>query len=91
MLLQMLLISWTIFYLVVGCCLFTQWLNIMQQDSRMRSAMLLKFFIFSVSILWPFVVPFAYLELLPKYRSNKESMETFVEQISEGLAVESQA
>lgn len=89
MLLQMLLISWTIFYMVVGCCLFTQWLNIMQRDTRRRSGMLLKLFIVIVTILWPFVIPFAYLELLLKSKSNKD-LGTFADPVSEGLAVESQ-
>jgi hypothetical protein len=91
MLLEILLFSGAIFYLLVGCCLFTQWLNIMQPDGRIRSGMLVKLFLFIASILWPFIVPFAYLELLPKYKSSKESMGMFAEQVSEGLAVESNA
>ena len=77
MLLEMLLFSGTIFYILVGCCLFTQWLNIMQPDGRIRSGMLVKLFLFIASILWPFIVPFAYLELLPKYQSSKETMSMF--------------
>ena len=91
MLLEMLLFSGTIFYIVVGCCLFTQWLNIMQQDGRIRSGIVVKLFLVIVSILWPLVVPFAYLELLPKYQSSKETMSMFAEQVSESLAVESNA
>lgn len=89
MFIQMLLAAWTLFYMVVGCCLFTQWLNIMQKDNRIRSGFLLKLFIVIVSILWVFVVPFAYLELLIKSKSPKESMDMLPDPLTEGLASES--
>ncbi len=92
MLLQILLISTAIFYVVVGSCLFTQWLEIVQRDARLNShALLSRIFLVIVTILWPIVVPFAYLELLPKSKTNKENIRTIAEQIHDSFAVESES
>lgn len=92
MLLQILLISAATFYVVICSCLFTQWLDIMQRDARMNSHILVsRIFLVIVTILWPIVVPFAYLELLPKSQIKKESIKTLAEQIHDSFAVESES
>ncbi len=67
MMLQILLISLTIFYLVIAFCVYTQWLKIMQRDVCIKSQILVyKLFLMIATILWPIVVPLAYLELISK-------------------------
>ena len=91
MIIQILLISAAIFYVVIGSCLFTQWLDIMERDTQINSHILLsRILLVTATILWPIVVPFAYLELLPKSQSKKD-IKTLAEQIHESFAAESES
>ena len=75
MMLQMLLIFLAFFYLVIAFCVYTQWLEIMQRDVCIKSHILLyKLFLMIATILWPIVVPLAYLELILKLKSKRESI-----------------
>ncbi len=90
MLLQILLISAAMFYVVIGSCLFSQWLDIMERDAQINSHILLsRILLVTATILWPIVVPFAYLELLPS--QSKKDIKTLAEQIHESFAAESES
>lgn len=72
--LQLVFIAVTIIYLVMACCLFTQWFDLIQQSGCMtlEQRLLSRVFLILVTIFWPLVVPFAYLELLLKTKKNRE-------------------
>ncbi len=75
--LQVFLIGLAIFYLTIASCLYTQWIKIMEREVCTKVQILFyKLFLIVATILWPIVVPLAYLELLSKQNSKKESIET---------------
>jgi hypothetical protein len=72
---QTIVIAGATFYLTIAACLFTQWAEIVQRHIRQRSQLLLlRIFLAIVTVLWPIVVPIAYLELLIKVKKDKEKM-----------------
>ncbi len=78
--LQILLISLEIFYLVIAFCVYVQWVEIMQRYVRIKSQLLLnKGFLIIATILWPIVVPLAYLELILKQKSETEGIEAITD------------
>ncbi len=75
--LQVFLIGLAIFYLTIASCLYTQWIKIMEREVCTKVQILFyKLFLIVATILWPIVVPLAYLELLSKQNSKRESIET---------------
>lgn len=92
MFLQVLLISYAIFYVVIGSRLFTHWLDIMQRDASLGSNIVPSIILLLiVTTLWPFVVPFAYMELLVKSQCNRESIKVVAEQIQDSFYAESES
>lgn len=81
--LQILLLCATTIYLVIACCLFALWLDLIQQDHGYMSLsqqIFSKIFLISATILWPLVVPFAYLELLLKSKNNRKVIGLLLDQ-----------
>lgn len=64
----------TAFYFVIASCLFTQWLELIQQDVCMTrdQRFLSKVLLITATIIWPLVLPFAYIELLLKSKRNRD-------------------
>lgn len=92
MFLQVLLISYAIFYIVIGSRLFTHWLDIMQRDASIGSNIVPSIiFLLIVTTLWPIVVPFAYIELLVKSQCNRETIKIVAEQIQDSFYAESES
>jgi hypothetical protein len=62
-----------IFYLIMASCFFNQWLVFFLADEEMDSEQRFYSTIVLViaTILWPIVVPLAYLELLKFHRKHK--------------------
>ncbi len=82
--LQILFIPLAIFYLLMASCLFSKWLEMMQQDINIKPQMpYSRLLLVIVTILWPIVVPLAYLELLSKLKSTKESLWVTIDQIKD--------
>ena len=69
-----------VFYLVMACCFFIQWLGFFIDDKEMNSAQ--RYFSIVVlvvaTILWPFIVPLAYLELLNFHRKHKPVIDLLI-------------
>jgi hypothetical protein len=63
-----------IFYLVMAYCFFTEWLDFFLEDDEMTLEQRYFFGVILViaSILWPIVVPLAYLELLKFHKKHKQ-------------------
>jgi hypothetical protein len=61
-----------IFYLIMTPLFFSIWLNFFQRDSSLsyREKRLSWVILLTATILWPVVVPIAYLELLSKHNIN---------------------
>lgn len=75
MILQTIITAGVTFYITIAACLFTQWAEVMQRDLGKRSQLLLlRIFLVIVTVLWPIIVPIAYLELLIKVKKDKEKM-----------------
>ncbi len=64
-------------YLVMSYCFFTEWLEFFLEDEDINS-MEQRFFYSVVlviaAILWPIVVPLAYLELLKFHKKHKDTI-----------------
>lgn len=66
-----------IVYLAFAWCLFSQWLFFlmrdgeMSQEQRYLSGIILVF----ITIFWPIIVPFAYLELLKFHRKYEKEID----------------
>lgn len=62
-----------VFYLVLAYCFFNQWLDFILNDEEMASQQrfLSSWFLVIATVLWPIVVPFAYLELLKFHKKHK--------------------
>ena len=70
---QTIVLAGATFYLTIAACLFTQWAEIVQRHIRQRSQLLLlRIFLAIITVLWPIVVPIAYLELLIKVKKIKK-------------------
>jgi hypothetical protein len=84
---QALLLFPGVFYLVMMPILLTSWLGFFQQDADMseEEKRLSLIVLVIATLLWPIVLPFAYLELLSKFkraaktnRAYKNLLETSV-------------
>jgi len=70
-------------YVAIAACLFIQWLSMFQQDHGTRLQQRLSIALLVIAtILWPIVVPFAYLELLSKFKKDKEITKLVLEQLN---------
>lgn len=71
-----------IVYLIMACCLFIQWLDVIQQNKYMTLGQIIfsRVFLILATILWPLVVPIAYLELLLKSKKNREVIGLWLDQ-----------
>lgn len=59
------------YYLLMALRLFYVWRNFLQRDTSLSSRpKQLYFRLVGITILWPLIVPFAYLELLHKTKSE---------------------
>ena len=69
-----------VFYLIMACCFFVQWLGFFIDDKEMNSAQRYFSIIILVlgTILWPFIVPFAYLELLKFHKKHKQVIDLLI-------------
>jgi len=62
-------------YLVISYRFFTEWLAFFLEDEEMKSGEKRFFYgviLITASILWPIVVPLAYLELLKFHKKHKQ-------------------
>jgi len=71
-----------IVYLIMACCLFNEWLVFFLADEEMDSEQRLFSIVILVigTILWPIVVPFAYLELLKFHKKHKNVIDLIIKQ-----------
>lgn len=69
-----------IFYLIMACCFFIQWLGFFIDDKEMNSVQ--RYFsmviLVMATILWPVIVPFAYLELLKFHKKHKQVIDLLI-------------
>lgn len=87
MMLQTVITAGATFYITIAACLFTQWVEIVQQDLGKRSQLLLlRIFLVVVTLFWPIIVPIAYLELLIKIKKDKEKMSWLAERSPESFS-----
>ena len=87
MMLPIIVIAGTTFYIAIAACLFTQWAEIMLPGTHKRSQLLLlRIFLAIIAILWPIIVPIAYLELLIKVKKDKEKISWLAERSPESFS-----
>ena len=69
-----------IFYLIMACCFFTQWLGFFIDDKEMTSTQryLSLLVLILATILWPLIVPLAYLELLKFHKKHKQVIDLLI-------------
>jgi hypothetical protein len=69
-------------YLVMGYYLFNEWLFFFLQDEEMSSEQrsLSRMVLVIMTIFWPIVVPFAYLELLRFHKKHKKDIDLLIKQ-----------
>lgn len=69
-----------VFYLVMACCFFIQWLGFFIDDKEMNSAQRHFSIVILVlaTILWPLIVPLAYLELLKFHKKHKQVIDLLI-------------
>lgn len=69
-----------VFYLVMACCFFIQWLGFFIDDKEMNPAQRHFSIVILVigTILWPLIVPFAYLELLKFHKKHKPVIDLLI-------------
>ncbi len=64
----------------MACCFFFQWLGFFIDDKEMNAAQ--RYFSIVVlvvaTILWPVIVPFAYLELLKFHKKHKQVIDLLI-------------
>ncbi|GAB1544258.1 hypothetical protein NUACC21_69340 [Scytonema sp. NUACC21] len=69
-----------IFYLSMAYCFFNKWLDFFIADKEMSPEE--RFFSFTIlvisTILWPVIVPFAYLEVLKFHQKHKEVIDSLL-------------
>ncbi|WGV26543.1 hypothetical protein [Halotia branconii] len=77
-----------IVYLVMGYYLFNEWLFFFLQDEEMSSKQrsFYQMILIIMTILWPIVVPFAYLELLKFHKKHKKDIDILINQTDEMMA-----
>jgi hypothetical protein len=70
-----------IFYILLACFFLREWLGFFLDDKEMTPKMrwLCGVILAIATILWPIVVPFAYLELLKFHQKNKEVINLLLE------------
>ncbi|GET42906.1 hypothetical protein [Microseira wollei] len=66
--LKYILVAVVVYYLLIARAFFTTWLSVFQQDTQLTSEekFLAIVILILSTVLWPFVLPLAYLELLRK-------------------------
>ncbi|MEA5507935.1 hypothetical protein VB735_33595 [Halotia wernerae UHCC 0503] len=71
-----------IVYLVMGYYLFNEWLFFFLQDQEMSSEQrsFSRMILVLMTIFWPIVVPFAYLELLRFHKKHKKDIDILINQ-----------
>ncbi|MEM7717273.1 MAG: hypothetical protein AAF349_27620 [Cyanobacteria bacterium P01_A01_bin.68] len=69
-----------IFYLIMACCFFIQWLGFFIDDKEMTSTQryLSLLVLILATILWPLIVPLAYLELLKFHKKHKQVIDLLI-------------
>ncbi|MBE9215144.1 hypothetical protein IQ247_21175 [Plectonema cf. radiosum LEGE 06105] len=69
-----------VFYLIMACCFFVQWLGFFIDDKEMNSAQryLSMIILALATILWPLIVPLAYLELLKFHKKHKQVIDLLI-------------
>ena len=73
---KLLLICVSAFYSLIALRLFSAWLKVLQRDASLSSQQRQLYLrLIVITILWPLIVPFAYLELLSK-AENESADET---------------
>lgn len=69
-----------VFYLIMACCFFLQWLGFFIDDKEMTSTQ--RYFsiliLILATILWPLIVPLAYLELLKFHKKHKQVIDLLI-------------
>ena len=69
-----------VFYLIMAFCFFMQWLGFFIDDKDMDSGQ--RFFSIVIlivgTILWPLIVPLAYLELLKFHKKHKQIIDLLI-------------
>nr|WP_276749671.1 hypothetical protein [Chlorogloeopsis fritschii] len=74
-------------YLIMSYCFFTSWLELFLQDKEMnpveRSFSIVILVV--ATILWPIIVPFAYLELLRFHKKHKESIDRLMNESTSNI------
>ena len=69
-----------VFYLIMACCFFVQWLSFFIDDKEMNSVQ--RYFsmviLILATILWPLIVPLAYLELLKFHKKHKQVIDLLI-------------
>ncbi len=70
-----------VFYILLACFFFGEWLGFFVDDKEMTSRMrwISGVILAVATIFWPIVVPFAYLELLKFHKKNKEVINLLLE------------
>ncbi len=79
--LHLLLLSLVIIvYLVMGYYLFNEWLFFFSQDQEMspEQRSFSRIILVVMTIFWPIVVPFAYLELLRFHKKHKKDIDLLI-------------
>ena len=69
-----------VFYLIMACCFFMQWLSFFIDDKEMNSTQRSFSMVILVlaTFLWPFIVPLAYLELLKFHKKHKQVIDLLI-------------
>lgn len=69
-----------VFYLIMACCFFVQWLGFFIDDKEMNSSQRYLSIIILIlgTLLWPLIVPFAYLELLRFHKKHKQVIDLLI-------------
>ena len=69
-----------VFYLIMAFCFFMQWLGFFIDDKDMDSGQ--RYFSIVIlivgTILWPLIVPLAYLELLKFHKKHKQIIDLLI-------------
>nr|WP_276751862.1 hypothetical protein [Chlorogloeopsis fritschii] len=76
-----------IFYLGMTYCFFTVWLDFFMEDEEMNSVQRSFSGLILVigSVLWPLIVPFAYLELLNFNKQHKKTIDMLIKKSNSNI------
>jgi hypothetical protein len=71
----------TLFYLLLAVIFFKEWLHFFSEDQEISSQerWVSRIILVIATVMWPIVVPFAYLELLKFHKRHKEIIELLIE------------